>query len=730
MPVAAPAAPPRALRLLQGVMACAVLGVLVVALNISFASIIYQGELAVFAERGIALTLLGSAFMATVAALVLSYRGTVCQPQDIPAIVLSLAAGSIAAGMPDPGSERTFATVAALVIVTTATSGLAAFLLGRYRFGFVARFIPFPVLAGFIAATGYLLVMAAFGMLVGERVGAWNLAVLLDPGNPGRWLAWATLGVGLAIVMRRVGSALVLPFAMLASAVGFYAVLRLVGADLGSAREAGLLMGPYGAGGFFATLRGWEPLQVDGWAIARQAPSILTVVGLTSAGALLSASALEVAVRGRVDPNRDLRGIGLCNLAAAAGGSPPGYHVLSETLVARRMGSTGRLNGVTAAAACLLVLAFGGSAIALLPIGIFALVVFAFGLGMLVEVLLDDRRSLTPGDQAVVLIILAVTAAFGFLWGVAVGLLAAALFFIVAFARTDVVRLETTGARMRSRVERPEADQARLAALGGQALIYVLTGYLFFGTAHRLVERVHAALARRPQPGWVMLDFRRVGGIDTSAARALVRLGATCRDAGATLWLTGLDAASERLLLGQVEASGATYRLAAQLSDALEQVEAELLAQAPPADAAPSLLAAFRRRHPDARLVRYAETVRFAAGDEVITQGAPSDGLLMLQSGLLRIEVEVPGAAPMVVARCLPGALVGEVGLYAGIPRTARVVAEEPSRILRIDSAALERMARDDPAMLADFHRLIAGILAQRLSRTTALLADSESHGG
>ena len=78
-------------------------------------------------------------------------------------------------------------------------------------------------------------------------------------------------------------------------------------------------------------------------AIASQAPSILTVIGLTSAAALLSASALEVATDSHIDPDRDLRGIGLCNLASAAGGGPIGYHVLSETLVARRMGSeTGR----------------------------------------------------------------------------------------------------------------------------------------------------------------------------------------------------------------------------------------------------------------------------------------------------------------------------------------------------------------------------------------------------
>ena len=42
---------------------------------------------------------------------------------------------------------------------------------------------------------------------------------------------------------------------------------------------------------------------------------------------------------------------------------------------------------------------------------------------------------------------------------------------------------------------------------------------------------------------------------------------------------------------------------------------------------------------------------------------------------------------------------------------------------------ALARMARDDPGLLADFHRLNAATLARRLGRTTALLADAEILG-
>jgi sulfate permease, SulP family len=718
----------RARRLSALVLAVAVLGAMAVAFQVSFAAIIYQGDLAQFVDRGIALTLMGAAAMAVVGALTLGYRGTCCQPQDAPAIVISLAAASIAAGMADPASEQSFATVAALVAVTAAASGLAAWLLGRLRLGFVARFIPFPVLGGFLAATGYLLVMGALGISIGTPVKVWNLGVLLDPGNVVRWLPWAALAALVILLMRRVANPFVLPIATLAAGAGFYLVIAALGISLAEAKAQGLLLGPFSSGGFLPSLAGWRPLDVDWLALAAQAPSILTVVGLTSATALISASALEVVTRTRIDPDRDLRGIGFANLAAAACGGPAGYHVLSETLLARSMGSNGPANGFVIAAGCLVALAFGAAAISAVPVGSLALLVLVVGFSMLIDPLWDQRRSLPATDYAVVLIIPVVTAVFGFLWGVAVGLLAAALFFIMTFARIDLVRLETTVARMRSRIERPEAEQARLARAGREASVYVLAGYVFFGTAHRLVSRIEAALDRSPRPRFVLIDFQRVRGIDISAARAIARLDETCRAGAVALILTGLDTRDARLIAGQ--AAGPAPRVVASLEEALETVETALLADTPAAAVGPALLDELRNRHPAVNIDGYFEAVSVPAGTEVITQGGPSDSLLFLQSGVLRAEVTPPDGAPLMVARCLPGALVGEIGLYAEVPRTASVVAEAPSAFLRIDAAALDRMARDDPTLLADFHRMIAAALARRLGRTTALLADAEMQAG
>ncbi|HRO12668.1 MAG TPA: SulP family inorganic anion transporter, partial [Amaricoccus sp.] len=646
---------------LRPLMAAAVVGPMAIAFNISAAGIVYQGPLTVFLDRAIGLTLIAAASMSFLSALLFSYRGTISQPQNMIAVILSIPAAGVAAA--GPVSEGTFATVAALVAVTALATGVVTWLLGRWRLGFVARFIPFPVLAGFLAATGYMLVMGGLGMAIGGQVELGGLGVLVEPGNPGRWLPWAAAAVAIAGLSRRFGP-MMLPLGLLVAAAVFYGVFAIVGLD--RARDAGLLLGPF-EGGFLAALGGWEPFAFDGRAILAATPSVLAAVGLSVVSTVLSASSVEAIAGTGVDPDRDLRAVGIVNLVAGAGGGPVGFHSLSLISLARGLGGAGRGNGWSVALACGLALVAGAPVISLLPVGLFSTGVIVIGLNLLMTPLVDQRRSLPAAEYAVVAIIPVAAAIFGFLWGVAVGLLAAALFFIMAFARIDLVRLETTAARIRSRIERPEAEQAWLAQRGDAARIYVLAGFVFFGTAHRLASRIEAVLLGPAWPRFVLIDFRQVRGIDVSAARSLVRLDEVCRGHGVTLVVSGLNPAAARLVRGQI--SGEGPRILASLAEALEEVEAALLVDAPSART-PALLDRLQELHPGADLRRYLREVAAPAGTEVIAQGGPSDSLLFLTSGMLRTELTRGDGGTVVIARCLPGALVGEIGLYAGIPRT------------------------------------------------------------
>jgi MFS superfamily sulfate permease-like transporter len=161
--------------LLRGVWGAVLIASLTVSFVISFTAIIYSGSLAPFLGTGIGLALLGSIFMCGIGGFFYTFRGTICHPQDVTAIVLAVSATSIAAAWPQSNSSGLLATIVMLVTISTAVAGITAYLFGYFRLGFLARFIPYPVVGGFLVATGYLLAIGAIGMGLGATV------EILDP---------------------------------------------------------------------------------------------------------------------------------------------------------------------------------------------------------------------------------------------------------------------------------------------------------------------------------------------------------------------------------------------------------------------------------------------------------------------------------------------------------------------------------------------------------------------
>jgi sulfate permease, SulP family len=698
---------------------------------VSYAAIVYSAEMAPHLSQGIGLTLVGTTVTTAVGALSLSYRGTITSPPGVTSVILSLAVAGIAGSWSGP-PDALFPTVAALVAATTVLTGLATYLFGRFGLGFVARFIPYPVLGGFLAATGYLLVVGAIGLAVGEGVSIRNAAVLFAPGNPERWLPWILVGLAFAAVANRLRHPLVLPLCILAVAAGFYLQLWLRGIGIETARTQGLLLGPFDADGFIAGLDPRIILAGADWGVVlAQVPTIATVTGMTILGTLLSASAIGLATGTEVDSDRDLRGVGIANMLAGAGGGLVGYHLTSLTFLARSVGLVGSMAGLIVAAVSAAAIAFGAGFLGLLPIGVFASIVASLGFNLLYTWLWVERRRLPWRDFAIVLVIVVVAATIGFLEAIALGILAASLLFMIAYARTDVVRLQTTATSLRSRVERAEPALRRLARHGDRAVICRLTGYLFFGTASRLLAQLmEAVTAQAEGPAFALIDFRRVEGIDASAAFALGKLARSCATNQVELILSGLSARLLETLRRSGLAPGTGgVRVVDRLDDALQIVEERLLAEtaAEDGDRPPAgILDELVRLHPDLDPARRFEELVAEPGDIVIAEGVDSDSVIVLLAGSLRAEVTGRDGEPTRIARILPGTLVGEIGHYAGVPRTATIRAEQRCRMLRIDRGALERLARENPSLAADFHRLAASDLARRLMRTTSLLRDAD----
>lgn len=150
--------------LLPSLMGGGLMALFEVVVAISLAALIFTGPLAPFLANGIGLALAGTIVSGLVVAVLTTLPGIVSGIQDVPAAIFAVAAAVIAsqlAGSP----EQMFVTVVTAVVLTTLLTGLFFLGLGYFRMGRWVRFLPFPVIGGFLGGTGWLLITGALGLM-------------------------------------------------------------------------------------------------------------------------------------------------------------------------------------------------------------------------------------------------------------------------------------------------------------------------------------------------------------------------------------------------------------------------------------------------------------------------------------------------------------------------------------------------------------------------------------
>ena len=704
-------------RLLQLSIASVVIGSMAVALTMSFAALIYTGPLALHLGEGVALALLGAGVMATVGTFTYSIRGAIVNPQDATAVLLGLAAIRIASS-DSITADTLFPTVLAMLIAACFVAGGVVLIAGVLRLGSLVRYAPYPVIAGFLAGTGYLLVMGAMGIMARESVTLFNLGSVFDGLPLAHWLPWIAAGLALAIVANRIPGDYAVPAALALAAVAFFAFLGIQGTSLETALAQGMLLGPFqevDLGGVFS----WQLIQRVEWTeVIDSAPTLAAVAGLALLGSLLNTTGLAITINETSDTERDMRATGLANLATGAVGGLPGYLILGESVLARRMGVRGYAPGLIAALACGGAAFAGTEYLAYAPAGLMAMVVAYLGFDLLGTWLLASWRRLSPYEYSVVVLIVFVTATFGFLEALALGTLATAAIFVVSYARADVLRGRTTLARRRSLVERSQEEMEQLARVGHSCVVLELSGFLFFGTADKVSQLARAELGSSSDIRYLILDFGRVTGIDASASVSLLEVVRAARSAD----VAGTFCAISPSIEGQLRVAvppQEELRFNGTIDAELERIEDILLDEARIEGLArvPRLLEVVHRLElefadrPD--LVR---RIPLTDGQELLANGDSSTEVYVVVSGQLRAEVPDGDGGRRIVAKVRAGALIGEVAHYAGVPRTAWVAADTPSEVIRLDVGGLDH---SPTASLLEFHKAAAEAMARRVMRAT-----------
>jgi SulP family sulfate permease len=362
---------------------------------------------------------------------------------------------------------------------------------------------------------------------------------------------------------------------------------------------------------------------------------------------------------------------------------------------------------------------FGAQVVGMIPRMIVGGVLVFLGLGFMVEWVWDKRRLLPPLEYAVVLLILVAIIAWGFLIGVVIGLVLAIVLFAVSYGRIELVHEVAFGETYRSNVDRPATERAELRGLSDRVQILRVSGFVFFGSTNRLLERIRRRTDTTP-PRFLVIDLRRVTGVDSSAVVSFVKMMRLAEAGGGfeVIFTAASDPVRAQLARGGVDETDGLVSFEPDLDRGLQRCEDALLSPPGPAEA--------RGEHPSAGspdglppgLGAHLERVSVPAGTVLLRQDDPPGDIYVLESGRLGVETFTADGSRIRLRTLRPGVVVGEITLYTGVARTADVVAEVPSVVLRIGRESIERLEAEEPELAATLHRWLATQLAERLTDT------------
>jgi CRP/FNR family cyclic AMP-dependent transcriptional regulator len=114
-----------------------------------------------------------------------------------------------------------------------------------------------------------------------------------------------------------------------------------------------------------------------------------------------------------------------------------------------------------------------------------------------------------------------------------------------------------------------------------------------------------------------------------------------------------------------------------------------------------------------------ARTLSLAADQMLFLAGDAGDGCYRLEDGLLKASVVAATGNERILAIFGPGAIVGELSMIDGAPRSAAVAALRPSKLTFVSRAAFEAFGRRNP----ELYRHVMTLLARRLRDTNGALA-------
>lgn len=688
---------------------------------VAFTALLYSGELSSQVPRAIGLILLGDAVLCGIVALLSSNSGAIALQQDTPGAMLAVITASMVTALAGSPSQQ-FATVTFMLVSTTLFTGVMFLLLGYFKLGSIVRFLPYPVIGGFLAGSGWLLLQGGISLMADSPLG-WNW---FRTGLLMLWLPGLALGLLIRFLSRKVQKPYTIPLLMIGASAFFYALIWMTGHSLAELRSTGWLLDAVASNSFWEFPLSPSLISEINWSVyLSQAPTILPIALICAIGLLLNSSGMELLIKKDLDLNRELMAAGWGNLGSGLAGGLVGFQDVSFSTLVHFMSRQRRSVGILTAVFLGATIFVGTSFILYIPKFVFGSVLIYLGVELLWEWVVAGWRKLSRIDYFVVIAILGIMAVVGVLQSILAGLILAVAMFAVSYSRVSVIKFAFTGREYRSRVTRPQHEGQVISQHGDELFTLKLEGFIFFGTASGIFDRVreHVRLSLPVVVRYCILDFSKVSGVDSTGRLSFNRMIQWCHEQEINLIFSGMTTGLQSHILSENPGQADTLHFLPNLDRALEWCENEIiqfyLADLRINKEIGDQLQAILHGEGVGQLLPYLTRREYRAGEYLIHEGDLPDYVYFVHSGQVTAQLEAPGKDPVRLETMRSGRSVGEIAFYLGTRRTASVIADQDSVVYSLSIHEMNELEATNPEIANIFHRISVLLLSERVMHLT-----------
>jgi sulfate permease, SulP family len=436
-----------------------------------------------------------------------------------------LTAAQLEAVVSNGSADSLSMAAASLTVLVGAMLVLACFL----RLGFVANFISQPVLIGFKAGIGVVIILDQIPKLLGIHIAKGTfLQNLLSTIRSVPETKLVTLAVGVCMILILIGVEHFAPKAP--------APLIAVAAGISGAYFLQLGMRGVDLVGYIP--RGLPSFTAPSLALATQLwPGALGIALMSFTETIAAGRAFAKDDEPRPQANRELLASGMANVGGGLFGAMPGGGGTTQTAVNRLAGARTQMAEVVTAAMALITMLLLAPLIALMPQATLAAVVIVYSVGMIKPAEFREILQIRWTEFIWALIAFAGVMFVGTLKGIIVAIITS----IVALAyQVANPRLHVLARKLGTNVFRPCSKEHPEDETFPGLLILRPEGRIFFANAEQLAHKIWTQI-EIARPGVIALDLSAVFDLEYTALKMLANAEKRHRERGIRLWLVGMN---------------------------------------------------------------------------------------------------------------------------------------------------------------------------------------------